>query len=1339
MQPSIEYLISLSANINTSNESESKFNHFNTKDEEGATGNNRESSPEEDAFEVDTDFTYLNIDDEELQKQKEEFKKFELMRKREEDCELELPLEFQEDNVNLENYVDDFITTFNKSTFPEEALPEECTSNENLENFYQKSNSKIEEKRKTETESLCGLKIQYRFGGPEASSDDDADVVIEKESSDQNITNSQNTLTNVCQFLSLSTESSPKTTFPQVEMISTASPSSSPINERFKAGFNATLSRIKSTIQRGFKIMVIIRGLPGSGKSYLARNIAHLADEEDAAQFVFSTDDFFMKKGRIYDFDPMKLSDAHAFNQQQVSKAVKDGISPIIIDNTNTQCWEMRPYVILAVQYGYFIEVLEPNTRWAFNVNELTKRNVHNVPRQSIQRMMERFDRNITAAKLLKMFSLKYESFNTPPQPCLNDFLLKKRASDANVKETKKNNRKNKRISEKEKKEDYVPADFANATVVDAVDSQNLTALQLAMKTFGGDDEDDLSPKENVQRLIEDKWDENGTSWEDEQLKVEIKHQESNNLKETLNEESSSYRPYALKVDDNVKNIHINELHSNLGAIGSERKNSFIRNSPELCKSGKTIDFSKNWDFDFLLHGRRTRSVAPKNEKPEDSNNSSSSIKSENSTGSNSEKTSPTEELKEAANTLDKDSPDSGTKSSTTESFEHIDSNSEDLLFEIRETLDAKEATDEEIDNPENFVTNDKVSFGSLMKFIKKSFLGANDLKNKKALKSSETVIDSLTEKLHSPVKDHSYCKMKTLDYEHCIMSNEEDNYSKVPDNEEDISFDSNLNDTLSKKLLEVAQESENNSNLVYEAQNNFKCIDFLENEIIIKTNDDDSNNYPSKEISNSFINVSDTHDIDTSVNDSNLENKLISILMEKDNLEEISSKFDSLKLTGPLVEAMMPSENEKLILEEKEIQINTESNFDLQNLGKDLKNLSRKNSDGTNEFFETIDNMNFLQIEEPVKFDNMNLISWKESPFPTYGIDVPVSVEESKTIITSDASTNTNFYDLNVSFVGGTNESGYKVLDAFNRSINEGQPPRDFEATPPRKLKLHKSSMTNDVDILLQLPSTSGESEETDKEMVQGLIDMFPHIPENYIIDVYKHLCKGDSHWAIDVLLDGVPSGGILTQSKSTENTNSPTVENKNLKQSISTDSSESTSSSQSRKKEKSQLSEDTLALKKHLEEKVIISEASYHPHILRVRKWKNGEPDVSTKEIMEAQAKNKDVLQFENDLSPVELEPSISPTNENIKEKEESDGDESSGSEETMEFDLGWEFIKNLESQVGHVDFQLPVGLFPVIQLKKSLAQEIYALWIESVQQQMDDQQELLDSLIAKGKLFD
>ena len=1365
VQPSIEHLITLSANVNSPTENKSNFGSYSEdfgEDERSVSVDNSVdnlgSSPDDDPFEVDTDFTYLNINDEELQKQKEEFKKFELLRKGSQETNVinESPLETIEDEEvkTREDTTEELI----KGKLPDESIYHNRTSfseiasdnsyplfpkgqkdsdlltcNQNqLPTFNPQGSSqeafKHLRQRKTETESLCGLKVQYRFGAPETSSDDDADVVIEEETSDYNIPSPHNTQSNVCQFLSHLTQSPPKTTKPRIGMISSPSLLTPPVNNpKFKTAHKFALNRIKSTIQKGFKIMVILRGLPGSGKSYLATDIIQSTVGGDPSQYIFCTDDFFLKKGkRIYEFNPSKLPDAHAFNQKQVLKVLTDSRSPVIIDNTNTQCWEMQPYVKMAVQYGYYIEILEPDTPWAYNVVELTKRNKHNVPRESIQRMLQRFERNITAANLLRMFSLRYDPYNMPPQPCLPPSSPSKpKHASLDLEKAKKYNKKNKIVLEVEKNiEDRVPLKISNARVVNALPNpynENLTALQLALKTFGGEDED-LSSKENAQTLIEDKWQDDGISWEDMMLNLEIKNKNSEAFRETLNEESSS-------MDNKMNVVNENKASLNLGAIGSERKNSMIRNKVTEDSSDDDNEniLAQCWDFTLLLDGRQIHSVEAliENGKDEEERHEDTPEKSDDSEKSKS----PSDELKEAENTRDKDSPDSVTKSYNTESFEHIDSNGEDLALDTKDTV---EISTDCLENSElldhgNFSTDSqaKVSFGSIMTFIKKSFLGANNEESKvkkledvanglEAPKSSETVRDTLTEKLQSPIEEQS--NIKTLNY--------------------GVDNLSDSNDTLSKKLSNTVCKF-SVSNLICEAQGNFESVESLGSEI--KNNSNDSDNvdlYSSmREISSdneSFLSVLEASNIlspdEINLNGLNSADRLLSSLPEaSDDKTENWIKSETIKLTGPLARAVLSlEENEKLILEEKELRKSETKNSEI-------------NLDTSSKYFETI--------------DNINSITWKESPYPTCEISVPVKVEKLKNVVMSEASTNTSIYDFNVLYVGGTSEPEYTLLKTVNRSINEGLILSNLETPPPRKLKLDKSSMTNDVDILLKLPNTPEEIEETEKEMIQGLFDMFPHIPKDYVIDVYKNLCKGDSHWAIDVLLEGVPPGGILN----TQPLKSPIAEDSSLnsspfrnkrgekfKQSLSSDSNESEPSSPSKRKEKNQISEASLALKKYLEEKVMINEASYHPHVLRVKKWKNREPDVPTEEIIEAQSRSKDVIQFINDLnptSPPEVATSLSPTNSDQssnKEKEESDGDDSSEPEETIELNLGWDFIKNLEKEFGNPNFQLPDGLFPVIQVKKSVAEELHALWMESMQQQMDTQQEHLDAMIAKGKHF-
>lgn len=71
-----------------------------------------------------------------------------------------------------------------------------------------------------------------------------------------------------------------------------------------------------------------------------------------------------------------------------------DGENLIIIDNTNTTRWEIEFYINWALDYGYQIYLLEPDTTWKNNPDELFKRNQHGTPMDIIKRMINRYQSN---------------------------------------------------------------------------------------------------------------------------------------------------------------------------------------------------------------------------------------------------------------------------------------------------------------------------------------------------------------------------------------------------------------------------------------------------------------------------------------------------------------------------------------------------------------------------------------------------------------------------------------------------------------------------------------------------------------------------------------------------------------------------------------------------------------------------------------------------------------------------------------------------------------------------------------------------------------------------------
>ncbi|XP_068259127.1 NEDD4-binding protein 2 isoform X3 [Nyctibius grandis] len=144
------------------------------------------------------------------------------------------------------------------------------------------------------------------------------------------------------------------------------------------------------------QVLVLLRGVPGSGKSYLARTLL----EDNPGGIILSTDDYFYKHGQ-YHYDPDCLGEAHDWNRKRAKEAFEMRISPIIIDNTNIQAWEMKPYVTLAQQFKYKVMFREPDTWWKFNPKELERRNIHGVSKEKIKRMLERYERCLTVSSIL--------------------------------------------------------------------------------------------------------------------------------------------------------------------------------------------------------------------------------------------------------------------------------------------------------------------------------------------------------------------------------------------------------------------------------------------------------------------------------------------------------------------------------------------------------------------------------------------------------------------------------------------------------------------------------------------------------------------------------------------------------------------------------------------------------------------------------------------------------------------------------------------------------------------------------------------------------------------------
>ena len=128
------------------------------------------------------------------------------------------------------------------------------------------------------------------------------------------------------------------------------------------------------------KELFLLRGLPGSGKSTLAKSLDGIHIEADQ---------FFMT-GDEYRFDATKLKEAHNNCLSRVKSYMyiyssKDTSERLIVSNTFTQEWEMKPYYDIAEKYGYRVYSLIVENRHD-GVNE------HGVPADKLEQMKNRFN-----------------------------------------------------------------------------------------------------------------------------------------------------------------------------------------------------------------------------------------------------------------------------------------------------------------------------------------------------------------------------------------------------------------------------------------------------------------------------------------------------------------------------------------------------------------------------------------------------------------------------------------------------------------------------------------------------------------------------------------------------------------------------------------------------------------------------------------------------------------------------------------------------------------------------------------------------------------------------------
>lgn len=125
------------------------------------------------------------------------------------------------------------------------------------------------------------------------------------------------------------------------------------------------------------QILIIVRGIPGSGKSTFAKEIVKMFPDDSVH---WESDMFFMHNG-VYCWKPNKVNLAHRWCQQKVEKSF-DAVDIVVVSNTFTTESEMKSYLDFANENGISVQIVRMENRFE---------NEHGVPKATLEKMKARF------------------------------------------------------------------------------------------------------------------------------------------------------------------------------------------------------------------------------------------------------------------------------------------------------------------------------------------------------------------------------------------------------------------------------------------------------------------------------------------------------------------------------------------------------------------------------------------------------------------------------------------------------------------------------------------------------------------------------------------------------------------------------------------------------------------------------------------------------------------------------------------------------------------------------------------------------------------------------------
>lgn len=153
--------------------------------------------------------------------------------------------------------------------------------------------------------------------------------------------------------------------------------------------------RLVSAASMGARILIILRGLPGRGKTTTALAIQSFCRGNRIDAECSAGDDYMVDALGNYAFNVFNLENCHSSCIARLCECMETGTSVVVQHNTNTLIWESEYLRGIAEEMGYSVIMYEPDHCWTLQSKlpqELQNilMNTHGVDEQIMKKMQNR-------------------------------------------------------------------------------------------------------------------------------------------------------------------------------------------------------------------------------------------------------------------------------------------------------------------------------------------------------------------------------------------------------------------------------------------------------------------------------------------------------------------------------------------------------------------------------------------------------------------------------------------------------------------------------------------------------------------------------------------------------------------------------------------------------------------------------------------------------------------------------------------------------------------------------------------------------------------------------------